>query len=245
MVIAKPLFIQSLVCVVDALIGFPASDPASTGQRCHRYAVRAKVTAGRKHYELTPRYNKDMEHSDFQERTNRLSPPPSKIRRLTLSKFVTHSRPPPGAAAGGADPASFALQLRRCILALHSALAATPAPKAGEHLSIESPKRLPNAIEVIGVDLADLGRQAAIINRPDLIEANIFVLIAKADMHIPRALALLRRRGGDEIKAVRELPHDEDGAGEPTAFAVDFRPDVLTEGGPPQITLGYEWRFVV
>ena len=81
-----------LRCVVDVLIGFPAFDPASTGQRCHRYAVRAKVTAGRKHYELTPRYNKDMEHSDFQERTNRLSPPPSKIRRLTLSKFVTHSR---------------------------------------------------------------------------------------------------------------------------------------------------------
>ena len=114
-----------------------------------------------------------------------------------------------------------------------------------EHLFIESPKRFPHAIEVIGIDLADLRRQAAIIDRSDLIKADVFVLLTKAHMHIPRAIALLRRRGGDEIKAVRQLAHDEDGAREAIAFAVDFRTDVLSEGGPPQITLGDERRLVL
>ena len=48
-----------------------------------------------------------------------------------------------------------------------------PRPKAGEHLFIEPPKRFPNAIEVIGIDLTDLRIQASKIHRPDLIEAQL------------------------------------------------------------------------
>ena len=38
---------SNLLGAFDALIGSPASDPASAGRRRHRYAVRAKATAGR------------------------------------------------------------------------------------------------------------------------------------------------------------------------------------------------------
>ena len=82
------------------------------------------------------------------------------------------------------------------------------------------------------------------IYRPDLIEADVFILIAEADMHVPRPFAQLRRCGGDEIKAVRQFPHNEDRAREPIAFAVDFRPDILPERCPPQITLGDERRLM-
>ena len=91
-------------------------------------------------------------------------------------------------------------------------------------------------------DLAGLGGQAAIVDRPDLIEANIFIQIAEAHMHVPCPLPRFRRRGGDEIKAMRQLPHDEDGAREPIAFAV--RPDVLPERCPPQIPLRDERRLM-
>ena len=64
-------------------------------------------------------------------------------------------------------------------------------------------------------------------------------------MHVPRALPLFGRRGGDQVKPVRQLAQDEDRAREAIAFAVDLRPHVVTEGGPPQITLGHERRLVV
>ena len=41
------LFYSSLRDVFDARIGFPASDPASAGRRCHRYAVREISRPGR------------------------------------------------------------------------------------------------------------------------------------------------------------------------------------------------------
>ena len=69
------------------------------------------------------------------------------------------------------------------ILPVHSTLAAS-APQSGATSFIEPPKRFPNAIEVIAIDLAKLGGPAAVINRPDLIEADIFILTAKADMHV-------------------------------------------------------------
>ncbi len=74
--------------------------------------------------------------------------------------------------------------------------------------------------------------------------ADVLILCAETHMHVPAALPLLRRLGGDEITAVRELPHNEHGARKPNALAVDFRPDVLAQRGPPQITLGDERRLV-
>ena len=102
----------------------------------------------------------------------------------------------------------------------HSRPPPAPPPAAGEHLFIEPPKRFPDAIEVVAVDLADLGRQAAIIDRPDLIEADVFILIAEADMHVPRPLSRLRRRGGDEVKTVSQLTEYKDRAREAIAFTV-------------------------
>jgi len=47
------------------------------------------------------------------------------------------------------------------------------------------------------------------IDCPDLIEADVLILIAEADMHVPRTLAQLRRRWDDETKArsVMTLPY--------------------------------------
>ena len=45
----------------------------------------------------------------------------------------------------------------------------TPPQGAGPDSFIETPKHFPNAIEVVAVDLANLGMQAAVIDRPDLI----------------------------------------------------------------------------
>ena len=55
----RRIYHPSLRGAFDALIGCPASDPASAGRRCHRYAVRAKVTAGR--YVTSNNKYKDME----------------------------------------------------------------------------------------------------------------------------------------------------------------------------------------
>ena len=76
--------------------------------------------------------------------------------------------------------------------------------------------------------------QAAIIDCPDLIEANVFILRAQADMHVPRFLTQLSRRGGDEVTTVGQLSEYKDRTREAIAFAVDLRPDVLPKGGPPQ-----------
>ena len=52
------------------LIGFPASDPASAGRRCHRYAVGQK--RGRSNFMSTHQFN-DMENQpSFAERTKQL-----------------------------------------------------------------------------------------------------------------------------------------------------------------------------
>ena len=52
------------------LIGFPASDPASAGRRCHRYAVGQK--RGRSNFMSTHQF-KDMENQpSFAERTKQL-----------------------------------------------------------------------------------------------------------------------------------------------------------------------------
>jgi hypothetical protein len=97
-----------------------------------------------------------------------------------------------------------------------------------------------NAIEVIAIDLAELRIEAAIVGRPDLIETGVFILVAEADVQVLRALPLFSRGGGDQVKPMRQLPHDNQRAREPVALAVDLRPDVLTEGSPPQISLGDE-----
>jgi hypothetical protein len=56
--------------VLFMLIGFPASDPASAGRRCHRYAVGQK--RGRSNFMSTHQY-KDMENQpSFAERTKQL-----------------------------------------------------------------------------------------------------------------------------------------------------------------------------
>ena len=69
-----------------------------------------------------------------------------------------------------------------------------PRHKRG-NIIYRAPKRVPNAIEVVGIDLAELGMQAAVIDRPDLIEANVFILRAQADMHVPRSLTQLSPNG--------------------------------------------------
>ena len=84
-----------------------------------------------------------------------------------------------------------------------------PRHKRG-NIIYRAPKRVPNAIEVVGIDLAELGMQAAVIDRPDLIEANVFILRAQADMHVPRSLTQLSRRGGDEVKTVGQLSEYKD-----------------------------------
>ena len=94
---------------------------------------------------------------------------------------------------------------------------------------IEPPERFPHAIEVVAIDLANLGRKSAIIDRPNLIEAEIFILLTEVHMHLPCPLPQLRRCGGDEVKTVGQLSEYKDRTREAIAFAVDLRPDVLSE----------------
>ena len=86
-----------------------------------------------------------------------------------------------------------------------------PRPQGGETFIYRAAKRFPHTIEIVAIDLAKLGIEAPAIDRPDLIETDVFILIAEADIRDPRSLPQLGRRGGDQIKPVRQFPHDQDG----------------------------------
>jgi hypothetical protein len=88
----------------------------------------------------------------------------------------------------GSGTARFIATLRGlATVAIHSALAATPDRKVGGTSFIESPKSLPNRFEIIRVNLAELRREAPVVDRPYLVEAHVLILILQSNMHIPRA----------------------------------------------------------
>ena len=78
-----------------------------------------------------------------------------------------------------------------------------PARKAGNILEIQFAKAVPDALEIVRIDLPKFRREPPIVDRPHLVETDVFVLILHSDMNVPASITFLRRCRSDQIKSVR------------------------------------------
>ena len=95
-----------------------------------------------------------------------------------------------------------------------------PRPQGGGISFVQVPKSLFHLREIIGVELAKFRRKTAIINSPNLVEANILVFFFKSDVDVPTSFVGLCSYWSNEIKSMREFFQDKHGMREAVTFSI-------------------------